>query len=623
MKIITSIASLLFFSLNYIQAQTNIQVCCDTAICTPGSPVHLSCTVDSGNTGSFLVTLDDTYSQVVNLGFSFTFFGNPYSSCVLSTNAYITFENSLAFGYSPWQIFEPAPSPNNPLNAIYGPWHDVDPAVQPYGTVAFGTFGTAPNRFFIYNFCSVPMFLCNDTLFTGQIILYEGTNIIETHIGEKRNCSAFDPWNNNAAIHGLQDSTGTVAVIVPGRNYPQVWTAFNEGTRFTPNGSTYDITFIPYAPIAFSAGDVEWTDEFGNIVGTGFDITVNPSVTTQYIATLASCGFSSDTATITVGTVPVELGNDTSICQGDSLMIDAGNSGATFNWSNGSTAQSIVVNSPGIYTVVVTSGGCTGTDSLQLSLVNCPNSQSSFGSSTTSVCQKFCISFFDSSFNNPTSWLWLFPGGSPSSSTSQNPPPICYNDSGTFDVTLITTSTTGVDTLVLLEYITVYPTPVFPVITQNDDTLTASLALTYQWQFNSVDIPGATNQSYVATQSGLYGVVISDENGCSSSSTTFLEISGISNTFSDSNVVIYPNPSNGIFVVKGMTKRIGDEMIFEVIDQLGQTIYLSHEIISTSFEKVIDLNKYGTGCFLLRIGTFASPGEWKDEFIISKILIAD
>jgi hypothetical protein len=75
--------------------------------------------------------------------------------------------------------------------------------------------------------------------------------------------------------------------------------------------------------------------------------------------------------------------------------------------------------------------------------------------------------------------------------------------------------------------------------------------------------------------------------------------------------------------VKGMTKRIGDEMIFEVIDQLGQTIYLSHERFSPSFEKVIDLSKYGTGCFLLRIGTFASSGELKDEFIISKILIAD
>ncbi len=200
-------------------SQQIVHACCDTTLCIPGSPVDLTATVDSGNTGSILNILDDTYSQVVNLGFQFVFFGNPYSKCVLSTNAYITFEDTLALAYSPWTISYPAPSTLNPLNAIYGPWHDVDPSVPPFGTVAFGTFGTAPNRFFVYNFCSVPMFQCNDTLFTGQIILFEGTNIIETNIGEKRLCPT---WNSQAAIHGLQDSTGTVAVIVPGRNFPEV-----------------------------------------------------------------------------------------------------------------------------------------------------------------------------------------------------------------------------------------------------------------------------------------------------------------------------------------------------------------------------------------------------------------
>jgi PKD repeat protein len=365
-----------------------------------------------------------------------------------------------------------------------------------------------------------------------------------------------------------------------------------------------------------------WTDELGNLVGNGFDITVNPTVTTQYIATLASCGFSSDTATVTVGEVAVQIGNDTSICQGDSLVIDAGNTGAAFNWSNGSTAQVIVVNAPGTYSVVVSNGNCYGTDSLQLTLVPCPISQSFFGSTTTSVCQKFCISFFDSSSNNPTSWLWLFPGGTPSSSTSQNPPPICYNTSGTFDVTLITTSGTGIDTLLLPGYITVYPTAAFPVIvvSQNNDTLTSSPASTYQWQFNSIDIPGATNQSCIITQTGLYGVTITDQNGCLSSSTAFVVLNGIYSAFSGSNVSLYPNPSNGKFVVKGWSVIVMDEFAIEVINLLGQIIYSSKEKFSASFEKAIDLRKYGSGCFFLRIGVSSSAGEIKDAYVIKKII---
>src|SRR6185295_11760888 len=101
-----------------------------------------------------------------------------------------------------------------------------------------------------------------------------------------------------------------------------------------------------------------------------------------------------------------------------------------------------------------------------------------------------------SSLNNPTSWLWEFPGGNPSTSTDQNPMNICYNTPGTYDVTLITTNAGGSDTLTLSNYITVYTNPFAPLISQTGNTLTSTPATTYQWQLNSVDIPGATNQSY-------------------------------------------------------------------------------------------------------------------------------
>ncbi len=87
----------------------------------PERRVPLSVTVDSGTTGQLLSIQDDTYSQVVDLGFSFTFFGNTYTKCVLSTNVYITFDTTQALQYSPWPINDAAPSPLNPLNSIYGP----------------------------------------------------------------------------------------------------------------------------------------------------------------------------------------------------------------------------------------------------------------------------------------------------------------------------------------------------------------------------------------------------------------------------------------------------------------------------------------------------------------------
>src|SRR6185295_14487631 len=115
---------------------------------------------------------------------------------------------------------------------------------------------------------------------------------------------------------------------------------------------------------------------------------------------------------------------------------------------------------------------------------------------------------------------------------------------GFFDVTLITTNANGSDTLTLNNYITVYPTPPFPTITQVDYTLTSSPANSYQWQFNSYNIPGATNQSYTVLQTGFYTVMVGDSNGCVNSATTYVLISGVDEV-DNAGISIYPNPSSG------------------------------------------------------------------------------
>src|SRR5204863_8566781 len=42
-------------------------------------------------------------------------------------------------------------------------------------------------------------------------------------------------------------------------------------------------------------------------------------------------------------------------------------------------------------------------------------------SSNTTLCEKYCVDYFDISSGSPSSWKWDFPGGDPSSSTNQNP----------------------------------------------------------------------------------------------------------------------------------------------------------------------------------------------------------
>ncbi len=71
------------------------------------------------------------------------------------------------------------------------------------------------------------------------------------------------------------------------------------------------------------------------------------------------------------------------------------------------------------------------------------------------ICDGESIQFFDiSEEGEPTSWSWSFPGGSPATSTQQNPT-VTYANPGTYDVSLTVTNSAGSDTKTYSSYISV------------------------------------------------------------------------------------------------------------------------------------------------------------------------
>jgi gliding motility-associated-like protein len=283
------------------------------------TPPGLQLQIISGNGAASNLT-DDSFSNAVNIGFTFNFYGNNYTQCLVSSNMYITFDLTNAGGYSPYSINSASPSPNNPVNAIMSPWQDVNPNTSPSHIVRVGRFGTAPNRVFIAEWTNLVTFSCGGDCNSTQIILYEGSNIIETHIAEKSLCGA---WNGGSAIHGLQNINGNIAHIVPGRNFPGQWTCFNDGKRFTPSGANnYVITTIPFLPVPLGStpnAAYSWSVLGGAQISNGTNVTVSPSVTTTYVATLSntSCSASftyTDTVTVFVSNPVLTLGSQNVDC---------------------------------------------------------------------------------------------------------------------------------------------------------------------------------------------------------------------------------------------------------------------------------------------------------------------
>nr|MBK9653043.1 T9SS type A sorting domain-containing protein [Bacteroidota bacterium] len=214
-------------------------------------------------------------------------------------------------------------------------------------------------------------------------------------------------------------------------------------------------------------------------------------------------------------------------------------------------------------------------------------------SSDTSFCDKNAIDFFDLSTNNPTSWFWTFAGASPSTSTLQNPTGIYYPSYGSFDVTLVACNANGCDTIFLPGFITEYPLPNPPVVSQSNDTLFSTPASTYQWFLIPNPIPGANGQFYVPTQPGSYYVLVSDSNGCEVPSNILVVTNtGFQNNNNGTQNTLN-NIGDGIYQLNGSLFLKSDVKII-VTDVLGKIVFQS---MNNSIGTEINLQHFAKGIY--------------------------
>ena len=97
--------------------------------------------------------------------------------------------------------------------------------------------------------------------------------------------------------------------------------------------------------------------------------TVSATGTYWVETSLGNC-VQSDTIDITVQPIPVvDIGNDTTLCPGAQVLLDATTAGATYLWQNGSVLATQVASTTGLYQVAVTVNGCTILDSAQVTVL--------------------------------------------------------------------------------------------------------------------------------------------------------------------------------------------------------------------------------------------------------------
>ena len=483
---------------------------------------------------------DDHWQSGVQLPFTFTFFGKPYTTVYPGTNGLISMNPQS--GFCEYAYPQPPTSPPYSAipfkykNCIYGVYEDIDCGYfntycyNTMGAVRTGVLGSPPCRAFVFNYLNVGLFGHHSSpsnYNTYQMVIYEGTNIIDVYI-KHRDCCASTNNSNHEGIVGLQNNTSSQILLAPGRGMTS-WTADEEAWRFTPVTPLDEL------------GTLRWfvNDTLGTPYSTEKMITVSkPSEpVTKYISVYQFTNASGqhftlmDTTTILVKVPDVHLASSTGnnfICPGDPATLSASFTGhpditpESYLWSTGDTTETVTVNplESTTYTLTVTfSNRCDNKDTVRVKITELELPQIT---GTDSVCQGYPATLTAS---HPTSNSFHWSNGQSGATITVTPQV----------TTLYTVSATMEGNCTVIDTFTVHvlplPTPSFVAnpteiyVENNIGTVTCTdlspAEYHLKWNFGDVfsnvnEVENVSEVTHDYTHSGYYTITLTatDSVGC-------------------------------------------------------------------------------------------------------------
>ncbi|RYD99279.1 MAG: T9SS type A sorting domain-containing protein [Sphingobacteriales bacterium] len=327
------------------------------------------------------------------------------------------------------------------------------------------------------------------------------------------------------------------------------------------------------------------------------------------------CTDTSAVANITIVPKPVvNLGNDTAVCANETLQLNAANPGATYQWSNNSTTQTIDVNTPGQYTVTVTNNfNCIARDTITVTHLAFPVVD--LGADTV-ICPSQPLTL--NAENTGAAYLWN------NGSTTQT---IMVNQAGPYAVTVTNAANcVGTDTI----NVSLVP----PIVNNGFDfeplfniqpgrvrftPVDLDPNYTYSWDFGDGSTANQAIIEHDYSTSGNYVVKLTVSDGCAESMENleiyvdrFTSVTRVK--AADLVVKIYPNPANSVLNValESENTYINKLSIFNMIGQQVTTIIPENK---NTKQQSVQLNNLASGAYLIKIETDKGTVNRKFELV--------
>ena len=235
----------------------------------------------------------------------------------------------------------------------------------------------------------------------------------------------------------------------------------------------------------------------------------------------------SDSLLLTINVMPlVNIGNDTSICFGESIVLNALNPGLNYVWNSGETSQTVNINLAGTYGVEIRDNiGCIGSDSLILKINPLPFVKLA---NDTNICEVDKINL--NALNPGLNFKW---------NTNETSQTITVNKTGIYGVEVRDNfGCLGGDSMLL----TVNPMPLVNIGNDTAICIGESIVLNaLNPGLNCVWNSGETSKTVVKFSEGVYGVEVRDNIGCVGSDSLTLKVNQLPvvNLGNDTTICMY------------------------------------------------------------------------------------
>lgn len=297
-------------------------------------------------------------------------------------------------------------------------------------------------------------------------------------------------------------------------------------------------------------------------------------------------GSNSETKTGFVQTIGAPTVSYSEQVNGNQVVLENTTSGASASWtiSDGATYDTPnpthTFASNGVYVIELEVDNGCGTDQVSFEIEIDAYPESSFELNSSSGCVPFELAF-ESTVPNADTYLWNFPGGTPASSSDQNPV-VVYENVGVFSVSLEVSNAYGSSFVEEQDIVTVgdVPNANFEV-SQIDslpeiDLINNSVGATsYLWSFGDGATSEEENPSHTYAATGSYEVLLQATNECGTVEYTITVNVKVTTSTDELSILtnwqLAPNPSTGQVSLR-FDEYLDQAVNFKVVDLTGKSI---------------------------------------------------